>query len=105
VNDQRFTNAMLIIIVTTAQVLSGCSAVTVTPNSQQRITTEPSYMQSQPSFLLGMIGDNHVNVAQICQHNNVLQMQSIRTLTDGLAALLSLGVYTPHTSKVWCETR
>ncbi|WP_397472323.1 Bor family protein, partial [Rheinheimera sp.] len=46
--------------------------------------------------------EHHVDVNTICNGAEPKQMQSQQTFTDGLLGLVTLGIYYPHTAKVWC---
>ena len=51
----------------------------------------------------GLVGEERVDVKAICQDKKVAQMQSQQTFADGALGLVTLGIYAPHTVKVWCE--
>ncbi|GAA74404.1 hypothetical protein P20480_0864 [Pseudoalteromonas sp. BSi20480] len=44
-----------------------------------------------------------MDVKQICTDTQAAQMQSQQTFSDGALGLITLGIYSPHTIKVWCE--
>lgn len=83
--------------------LSACSTVTITPNGRSKLVGEPNYEDSKPFFLGGLIGEHHVDVLAICGGKEPTQMQSQQTFADGLVALVTLLIYTPQTTKVWCN--
>ncbi len=87
-----------------AVALAGCATVTITPNGQSKLTTSPTYENKQAFFLVGLIGERHVDVQAICQGRGVRQMQTVDTFSDRLLGLVTLGIYTPRTARVWCET-
>ncbi|EAR10789.1 Bor family protein [Reinekea blandensis] len=91
-------------LLTVALLLTGCSTVTIAPGGQKTAHTEPHYEAQKPSYLLGLMGDNRVDVSAICSPYSVRQMQAQRTIHNALAAAFSAGIYTPHTVKVWCDT-
>lgn len=82
--------------------LSACSAVTIQPHPIAKINSKPNYQDSRPFYLWGLVGEQRVNVKKICTGNEVVQMQSQQTFGDGALSLITLGIYSPHTIKVWC---
>jgi len=86
-----------------ATVLAGCSTVTIHPASSGKLASAPTYQDSRPFFLWGLVGDERVNVVEVCANKSVKQMQSQQTFGDGVLTLLTLGLYAPHSVKVWCE--
>lgn len=83
--------------------LSGCAAVTITPNGQERLESPPTYVEKQPLYLFGLVGEPHVDVKAICGDKGVRQLQTIDQFTDRLLGIVTLGIYSPRTAKVWCE--
>jgi hypothetical protein len=83
--------------------LGGCATVTITPNGGPKLKSQPTYEAKQTFFLGGLIGERHVDVQAICQHQPVRQMQTVDTFSDGLLRGLTLGIYAPRTARVWCE--
>lgn len=83
--------------------LSACSTVTITPDGRSRLLGEPNYQDSKPFFLGGLIGEHHVDVLAICGGKEPAQMQSQQTFVDGMVAIVTLLIYTPQTTKVWCN--
>lgn len=92
-----------LIIGAVALSLSACSAVTIQPQQAAKITSKASYEDSRPFFLWGLVGEQRVDVKQICSNTPVIQMQSQQTFSDGALSLITLGIYAPHTIKVWCQ--
>jgi len=83
-------------------VLSACSSVTIQPQQITKLSSKPSYQDSRPFFMWGLVGDQRVDVKKVCGDQTVVQMQSQQTFTDGALELVTLGIYAPHTIKVWC---
>ncbi|MBE0459027.1 Bor family protein [Pseudoalteromonas sp. KG3] len=84
-------------------VLGGCSAVTIQPQKIAKLTSEPTYQDSRPFFMWGLVGEQRIDVKKVCGDQTVVQMQSQQTFTDGALGLVTLGIYAPHTIKVWCQ--
>ena len=83
--------------------MAGCSSVTIRPEGGNRLSGEPTYQESKPYFIAGLIGESHIDAKNICGGSKVAQMQAQTTFVDGLLGSLTLGLYTPRTAKVWCE--
>jgi len=49
------------------------------------------------------VGEPHIDVKAICGDKEVRQLQTIDQFTDRLLGLVTLGIYSPRTAKVWCE--
>ncbi len=83
--------------------LSACSTVTIKPDPGVQVNNLPSYQDSRHFFFWGLAGEERVNVSAICGEQAVAQMQSQQTFVNGLLTGLTLGIYAPHSVKVWCE--
>ena len=86
--------------------LSACSTVTITPGSQQKVPSSsiaPSYQQTHHFFLWGLVGKTSIDVNEVCGGQKVKQMQTQTTFLNGLLGGLTIGIYAPHTAKIWCE--
>lgn len=86
--------------------LAGCSTVTIVPGgatNSSKVVSPPTYAQSQSFYLFGLVGVRHVNVDEVCAGKPVLQMRTEQTVSDAALGLVTLGIYSPHTAKVWCE--
>jgi hypothetical protein len=82
--------------------ITACSTVTIKPEGQNKFVNTPTYLDSKPFYLWGLSGEHRVDVLKVCNKNEPLQMQSQQTFSDGLLALITLGIYAPHTVKIWC---
>ncbi|MCH2042233.1 MAG: Bor family protein [Saccharospirillaceae bacterium] len=83
--------------------LAGCSTVTIHPKSAAKLSSNPTFEESQTFYLWGLVGENRINVSEICGSKGPLQMQTQQTFVDGLLGGITLGIYAPHTAKVWCK--
>ena len=95
-----FKHALVLGLAITA---SACSTVTIHPKSTATIVSPPNYEESESFYFVGLVGERHVNVTEICGDKEVTQMQSQQTFTNGFIGVITLGIYTPHTVKVWCK--
>lgn len=83
--------------------LSGCSTVTIHPKTSHKLATPPSFEKSEPFFFWGLKGEHRIDVREVCKDKLVKQMQSQETFVDGFFTIITLGIYSPHSIKVWCE--
>lgn len=83
--------------------LVGCSTVTVQPKPIPKLVSTPNFEKSKNFYLWGLVGHARVDVKAVCDGKDVKQMQSQQTFPDSLLTLITLGLYAPHTVKVWCE--
>lgn len=86
-----------------ALAVSACSTVTINPDGRAKLVSEPSYQDSKSFFFWGLVGEHHVDVQRICNGKEPVQMQSQQTFVDGLLTGITLGIYAPHSTKVWCN--
>ena len=82
---------------------SACSTITIRDRGTDKISVEPTWTKTENFFLWGLVGTGHVDVKQVCQGQNPVQIQAQHTFVDGLLGFVTLGIYYPRTSKVWCE--
>ncbi len=82
--------------------LGACSSVSVRPEGGAKLTTAPTYLDSKPFYLFGLIGRHEVDVNAVCEGAEVLQMQTVRTMNDYLIGFVTWFIYSPRTAKVWC---
>lgn len=92
--------AMLLLAAST---VSGCARVTIVSEASVKVENKrPDYSKKQDFFLFGIIGEEHVDVLDICFDKPVVKMQTLDTFSDRLISSLTLGIYTPRTARVWC---
>lgn len=102
-NQHIKSKAMLSSLVL-AVALSGCASVTISPPEEPKLTTEADHQESLNFFFWGLTPENHkVDVMESCNGKDVAQMQAQTTVPNGLLTIITLGIYSPRTAKVWCE--
>ena len=97
----RYFTTLVIILSISFQ---SCSKVTIHSKQSAKLTTEPTYEETKNYFLWGLIGKHRFDVKEICGDKEVLQIQAQGTFTNVFLGLLTLGIYAPHTAKIWCDT-
>jgi hypothetical protein len=86
-----------------ATALTGCSTMTIQPSEQIKRSSMPTFEKTIPFYFWGLKGEDRVNVKAVCGDKKPVQMQTQMTLENGLLTFITLGIYAPHTAKVWCE--
>lgn len=81
----------------------GCATVTINPKDTNKLFTEPTYQKSKSFFLWGLAGEHRIDVKKICSNSKVIQLQSQKTFIDTVFTLITYGIYSPHSVKVWCK--
>jgi hypothetical protein len=84
-------------------IATGCYSVTIRPDGGFKMATKPSFEQRQDFYLWGLVGESHIDTAKVCSSSAPTQMQSQVTVVDALLGLVTLGIYSPETAKVWCR--
>jgi len=82
--------------------LAGCSTVTVRPDDSNKNMAAPDYEDTRHFFFWGLAGEEHVDVSEICAGREPEQMQTQQTFMNGFLGAITLGIYAPHSVKVWC---
>ena len=83
-----------------------CQTVTINPKGGwQKYSSFPSYEVAQSFFFWGLAGEAYIDVSSICGEREVRQMQRQATFTNQLLTLITLGIYSPRTARVWCGNR
>ncbi|EAR08196.1 Bor family protein [Reinekea blandensis] len=84
--------------------LSGCASVTISPVDAPKLTSTPTYEQRMDFFFWGLTPDvQQVSVNDVCVGTGVRQMQAQTKLEDGIFTVITLGIFSPRSVKVWCE--
>ena len=66
-------------------------------------SSTPDYTERKNFWLVGLVGEHYVDTSKICRNRSVTQMQVQKTFGNSLVGLLTLGIYSPVTAKVWCS--
>lgn len=83
--------------------LASCQTVTISPKGRSLVYSGlPSYERSHNFFFWGLMGDHSINIQRVCEDRSVKQMQTQQTFLNGFVSILTLGIYTPRTARVWC---
>lgn len=80
-----------------------CSTITIIPSNKPIALSPPKYSKTHNYFFWGLMGEKYINTKRICRRKRVRQMQTQFTFVNSLLTLLTLGIYSPKTAKVWCS--
>lgn len=97
---KNLTIAVVVVLMT------GCATQTYTMTDESAGLTPqlPTKEISQTFWVEGIGQEKSLNAAQICGGaNKVIKVESKETFLDGLYGVLTLGIYTPRTAKVYCK--
>ena len=83
--------------------MGGCSTITIHLKTTGKLISDPTYEDSKPFYFWGLSGEPRIDVNSICGDKSVKQMQSQQTFADGFFTGITLGIYAPHSVKIWCE--
>ena len=81
---------------------TGCA--TQTGLIKKNAPATPTYTESQSFFVSGIGQEKTIDAAKICGGaDKVAQVQSKLEPKDLFLGIITLGIYTPHTAKVYCQ--
>ena len=85
---------------------TACQTVTVRPEGgQYKQNVKTDYEQVHNFFLWGLVGKKYINVSAICPSRKVEQIQTQSSFWNRVVFVVTLGIYSPRTAKVWCGER
>ena len=92
---------LLSTLLVSAVLLSGCATQTAYVNGKGG---RLAYEESQTFFINGVGQEKIVNAVEICQEEqNIAKVESQWEGKDILWAIVTLGIYTPRTARVYCS--
>lgn len=93
---------MILAAVVMVLVVTGCATQTYYLNKDNQSELRDQKMQH--FFVGGIAQEKEVNAAQVCGGTNkVMKVESHQRFVDGLLSVVTLGIYTPRTAKVYCS--
>lgn len=96
-------NLTRVCLVALVVVATGCYSVTARPNGGAKDTSNPTFEQRQDFYFWGLKGESHIDTKAVCGRKQAAQMQSQATFMDGLLTVVTLGIYSPESARVWCS--
>lgn len=83
--------------------LSACSSVSVRTDGQAKSMEPADFHQRYRYWFWGLKGHHSINVREVCQGKKIAQVQTLYTFTDSFLGVITAGIYTPRTARVWCK--
>lgn len=65
-------------------------------------SVKPTYTDYFDYYVFTLVGKNTVNLAQVCMDQKPLGFQRVKLPDDIILSVITLGIYSPVTVKVWC---
>ena len=66
---------------------------------------KPTYEHSQVFWVRGIGQKETVDAAEICGNSeNIIKIENKQTFSDGFLAVITFGIYTPRTARVYCKS-
>ena len=93
---------ILILLISTA-FLGGCASQTFTINGDSGEL--PTSQKTQHFFISGIGQEQTTNAAAVCGGaDKIIKVEAQQTFINGLLGLVTSGIYTPRSAKVYCKT-
>lgn len=90
-----------IMMTAAALFLSGCATQTAVMNSGSQ---EASFESSQAFFISGIGQSKTIPAHEVCgSAERVAKVQTVQEPLDVVLGVVTLGIYTPRTAKVYCR--
>jgi len=87
-----------------AALLSGCLKTSVSFSSTSTGVT-PEFEESQSFFLYGIVPDEiTLSSSDVCRSGEISRLETRTTGLDGFLNIITFGIYTPKTLRVWCKS-
>jgi len=93
----------LLPLVILSGISAGCMSTTVQMDDKFSSSATPSYVDYFDGYLLGFIGHPEVNLQKVCVDQKPFGVEHVKTAEDGFLTIVTLGIYSPSTIKVWCD--
>lgn len=92
----------LIVSVALGLSLTGCYSITLRPQGEAKLISEPTKEVSYDFFFWGIAKKYNIDVKGMCP-SGLRQVQTRTTPMDSLLTLITFGIYSPRSLSVWCN--
>jgi len=82
--------------------LTGCMSTQVALDSRFQPSQPPAYEDYFDYYWFGLSGNSTVDLQKVCVDQKPYGFRRLRSLQDGFIGIITLGIYTPVTVRVWC---
>lgn len=93
----------LIVLLFVSLIVTGCASVNIRTDNLPESQHPPTFEQSYVFWWWGIDGEHSVNVREVCLGKKVKQMQTVASFQNSVITILTLGIYSKRTARVWCE--
>ena len=69
----------------------------------EKTTIITSFTHYSHYFLFGLVGSDTLDLNKTCMNGKPIQVKNYSTFEDILFTVVSCGLYTPKSTKIWCE--
>lgn len=91
-------------LITAALCTTACVTSRQVFDSNADINRKPEYEDYLDRYLFALAGSNQeVDAATVCMERKPQTALKIYTFEDALLSVVTLGIYTPITARVWCN--
>ena len=80
----------------------GCSAKILRPELMKDISKEPQLVDYHDRWFLGYIRKTYTDPIISCVNSTPVKVEENLTMEDIFFGILTIGIYLPITTKVWC---
>lgn len=93
-----------VVLAASAVLLTGCSSLLFVRAPDRRTYTDALIEFHETSFFFGSVGGSReLFIDRICLGKDIDQVVVEGTAMDIMKSVLTVGIYTPRTVKVWCQ--
>ncbi|MDE0119932.1 MAG: hypothetical protein OXM55_08010 [Bdellovibrionales bacterium] len=91
----------IIILLTIICINLSCASISMElePNSKK----STSFNHYSHYVFFGLIGNDSLNIKQACMEGTPVHIQNYFTFEDFLFAISTIGLYSPKSTKIWCQ--
>ena len=83
--------------------LISCRTVTISESSFKQIN-RPFYEETKWFWFWGLVpGVKRVHLDSVCKKQKIIQVQTVDSFVDQVIAIITLGILSPRTVKIWCK--
>ena len=91
-----------ILLFTLLTALTACTTKVLRPDLENQISKKPQLEDYHDGWFLGFIQKGETNPKEACVNDTPVKLKRFFSFEDFLLSLITIGVYTPTTTQVWC---
>ena len=84
--------------------LSGCSTKVLRPDLKDQLTKQPQLEDYHDRWFLGLVRTTkaYTDPKEACVNETPVKIVDLLSMEDFLLGVITFGIYTPSTTRVWC---